>query len=574
MLQIGSGKLFRIGTLQVNSLKGIIYTNLHLLNSDQCDAGIGRLTSIRQGEYPHAVIWEFDEHIEGEAREPGVLASNGIRHYINDYATIMSFFLNGVCTTNPALTERLTYIEDTNSQDMPNKLVSRFFDKSIIVKTAEVEELRESAKRLMGLRRQDYRLIMKSIRTYIAAMHRMAEDLDLAYTLMVMSIEVLAQAAIPRPSAWATYASEKRARIDDALNGAEDQIANRVRDAVMQNEHYAIGKRFKEFITQHTSSSYFKAEPSSQKHRIGRRDFESALSHLYGTRSSFVHNLSDLPKEIQIYGKSNETADVGSEIHFTFEGLSRLCRSVIINYLNSLGQIEKEPYDYWDENPNTTRLRLAPEYWAGNPAGLNEERATQYLKGFLLAIDGMYQKGPEGTIIDMRPVILASMKIMQSSKDIYARPYICIAALFYNFVPSSYQEIKPQKKFLRLANDPSVESLCAHIALGIENSWHLEETEKYTQKYFRQREKENGLVVSKKMEACIDLALAESYRRAELWDKLELQIESTKLNHPNIPELHDFLDKFTKDCEIRWLDIIYPMHNVRQQKSTLECNGL
>jgi hypothetical protein len=74
--------------------------------------------------------------------------------------------------------------------------------------------------RLIGLPRQTYLGVMRAIRTYINGMHRIADDLELAYTLLVASVESLAQDFDGHESDWASYDQRKRQAIDEAFVGS------------------------------------------------------------------------------------------------------------------------------------------------------------------------------------------------------------------------------------------------------------------------------------------------------------------------------------------------------------------
>ncbi|MCK1611491.1 MULTISPECIES: hypothetical protein [unclassified Bradyrhizobium] len=88
----------------------------------------------------------------------------------------------------------------------------------------------------------------------------MADDLNLAYTLFVTSIESLAQGFDGHVAEWSDYDSRKRNKIDEALKDASDEVAGGVRDGVLSNEHVALARRFRDFAMAHVAPSFFREE--------------------------------------------------------------------------------------------------------------------------------------------------------------------------------------------------------------------------------------------------------------------------------------------------------------------------
>ena len=79
------------------------------------------------------------------------------------------------------------------------------------------------------------------------AMHRLSDDLDLAYALLVASIEALAQEFDSTIPVWEHYDERKRNRIDKALTEATEPVSQAVRNAILANEHIALKRKFSSF---------------------------------------------------------------------------------------------------------------------------------------------------------------------------------------------------------------------------------------------------------------------------------------------------------------------------------------
>ena len=78
----------------------------------------------------NAVVYEMTELIE-DPPTLGAIVSHGVEPYANDFAAIVSFALNNICTTDSALTRQLTGGLSPLTGVRPNRLVSRAFDSQV-----------------------------------------------------------------------------------------------------------------------------------------------------------------------------------------------------------------------------------------------------------------------------------------------------------------------------------------------------------------------------------------------------------------------------------------------------------
>ncbi len=383
MLQISTGKLFSRDIGYRNNLKGIIYTNLRLFRDDKIQTKAGSIFFVENASGPNTVIYEIEELMEGSEIGAGSVISNGISSLILDFAAILSFALN--CTASPShsLTERLLSDQQgVSTHRSPNKMIKTVFDKNILCHEENKKFFINFTNHLIGLERKTYLGVMSSIRTYVTGIHRIADDFELAYTLLVASIESLAQNFDGHQSTWEDYDQNKKKIIDEALNGCETDIALKVREAILSIEHTSLRKRFQAFALEHISQSYFRDEADSALNPIAKLDLPTALSNAYQARSKYVHNLKKLPKMLTL-AEYSEFCVIEDKKWLTLQGLSRLARHVIIEFVMKQKIIEKEPYNYSLERTNIFQVHLAPQYWIAVP-DFSEGAGVQKLEGFFL----------------------------------------------------------------------------------------------------------------------------------------------------------------------------------------------
>ena len=369
MLQIASGKLFARAPAQSNQLRGVLYTNLQFFGRDPIETVSGRLLPTSSLHDTKDVVYEMTEFIE-DSPAPGVMSSHGIDPYLNDFAAIVSFALNVTCTPDSALTRQLAGSRGLLTRVEPRRLVSRMFDEQVWCPDEDVVQLVRFTEDLIGLRRKSYLAAMRAIRNYVKGLHRITDDPELTYTMLVASIESLVQDFHGDFPQWEDYAEDKRRRIDYALEEADDQTSERVRKAILEIEHVAMTRRFCEFALGQLQASYFREEAVGQINPIGRADLRGALRQAYNLRSKHIHNLKELPKLLTVGFHLGETFNVDGVTMLTFQGLTRLVRHVITEFVKQQPKVESEIYDYGRERAGIVQVPLAPQYWIGRTEGL------------------------------------------------------------------------------------------------------------------------------------------------------------------------------------------------------------
>ena len=296
MLQIASGKLFTGKPAQSNELRGVVYTNLQLYGRETIETAAGRLLPTSNLSDSKTAVYELTELIE-DPPVPGGVASHGVDPYLSDFAAIVSFALNVTCTADSELTRRLTGGQHNSVATVPPaNLVRRVFDGRVWCQDEDAERLVKVAEALIGLQRKNYLAAMRAIRNYVRGLHRLADDPELTYTLLVASLESLAQGFKARMPDWEDYPEDKRRRIDDALGQADDQTKNQVRTTLLEIEHVALTRRFCDFVLDHIHPSYFRGDAAGLENPIGLSDLPGALKQAYDLRSKHVHVLKELPK--------------------------------------------------------------------------------------------------------------------------------------------------------------------------------------------------------------------------------------------------------------------------------------
>ena len=77
---------------------------------------------------------------------------------------------------------------------------------------------------------------------------------------------------------------------------------------------------------------------------------------------------------------------MGACYFFTYGGLIRLVRHIIINFVEKCEKVEKEDYPWHSELPGTVNIKLSPTIWLGKAKDNDGSRGIANLEGLLQCI--------------------------------------------------------------------------------------------------------------------------------------------------------------------------------------------
>jgi hypothetical protein len=562
MLQICSGKLFKNTVEYRNQLRGIIYTNLQFGfgREERLDTEAGSLLSTSNLGQSNAIVYEVEELIESTGQGKGIFVSHGVDPYILDFSTVISFKLN--CTASPSytLTDRLLSNQvGVSTHSIPSKIVKRFFDKDVYCTEDDSEHLSQYVKHLIGLERRTYLGVMRAMRTYVTGMQRIADDFELAYTLLVASIESLAQDFDGHKSSWKSYDQKKRRLIDEALSSASSEVSEGVRTAILDFEHTSLSRRFRDFSIEYINPSYFREEAVGIVHPISKHDLPRALANAYQARSQYIHNLRKLPSQLTHTIEYSESSKIDNKTWLTLQGLSRLARHVITEFVQRQVIIDKEQYDYSLERSGIIQAKMAPQYWIGKTE-LYHGSGSQKLEGFLSQIAAL-MSGTKGAIVtDLRELLSVVEKSIHELKKEDRLPYIALYFIFNGVVSDKEQTENAfdfQGKYEIDLMSPSSESLLVNTLFNITPNWNPTVYKQTLNHYFEKRDNRFSFRAPMLLEAGMILSLAENYRaNEELSTAVEL-VSMAVENYPGHEELRKFEQEFKLESKrIEWRTIL------------------
>ncbi len=576
MLQITTGKFFKKEPGSRKELCGVAFTNLQLLNP--IDTIAGRLRPINSASNPNTLVYEMTEQIETEPGE-GALVSHGVGPYLEDFSAVVSFALRAICTPSHELTSRLT----SNRPGVivgvrPSDYIQRAFDGLIVCKDEDAEYLSQFVANLIGLERKSYLAAIRAIRAYTASLHRLVDDLELAYTLMIVSIETLVSTrgdANGDNIEWNDYDKGKRKAIDKALDCADQETTKRVREAILRYERPSLTERVCDFTLSHLGKPYFRDEAKDAVGPIGRLELRHALQNAYAIRSRYIHDLKELPSLL-----AHRRRDYG-EVHssegksfLTLQGLSRLVRHVITEYIRRQPKVVTEDYDYRHEQSGIIYVPLVdfdPNFWIHQLNGLSISSGRTRLEGFLSQLVSCLQKEENSVVTDISEMLSKAVEMFPNMNQDQRRPFLALYILFNNLVSHESQlnrDTKLERNYLEEIKNPSPEAMLVHLLLGTVPEWTLGEHQGVYLKYLGSYSRKSGLKAPPSLVAGCALELAERYRAVGDFERARELITSAVENYPGHEPLFSFECIFDPGTPINWREVVLPGHDEVTDKET------
>lgn len=559
MLQINTGKMFLNPVEYRNSLRGVIYTNLCITHKDKIQTIAGSILPASTTGNIATLVYEIEEQIEKKGNEKGILVSHAVGPYITDFATIMSFFLKCTATVNHDLTQRLLSNHIGISTHCTAKsLIKRVFDETIYCADSDIDKFSIFISQLLGLERKKYLSVLRSIKTYVTAMHRVCDDLELAYTLFVASIESLAQDFDGHQSTWADYDQNKRARIDTELQSLDSDTAHKIRVAILDTEHTALSRRFKEFALNHVTQSFYRDEVSDIGRPIAYHDLKQALQNAYQARSQYIHKIKQLPKLLTFPMSHNEISVIDRSTWFTLQGISRLARHIITEFIFRQSTVDTEAYNYSMELAGIVQVPLDYQYWIHQP-DKSSEAGFKKLEGFLHQLSYCYLRLPDAKLTDLSGVLIDAEKSMGSLKKDARLPYLALIGLYRKIVSNSATIPSPRESYLKELDAPSTSSLICHLLLSKEPQWDIPTHKAVIETYFSSRHTKNSFHAPRLFESAMYLDLAERYRAFGDIDNAVLCVTLAVNSFPESQALRNFEICFSDNHRvIKWKEILLP----------------
>jgi len=173
------------------------------------------------------------------------------------------FFLNAFFHQDRSVVATACRDQRYSSSDyfIPSQFVPRVFSRQISGNLNETEEFTGFVDDLIGLKREDYTSVIISLRCFNDAMQILGTNIDLTYSLLIYSIEALAQRSDSFEPTWEDYPQNTRCLLDNIFKEIDSGIARRIKNALLKDSNLKSTLRFMSFVSSNIDDTFLYKNP-------------------------------------------------------------------------------------------------------------------------------------------------------------------------------------------------------------------------------------------------------------------------------------------------------------------------
>jgi hypothetical protein len=408
--------------------------------------------------------------------------------------------------------------QSSSDHHIPSAFVPRYFSNPIRGSQEEIEFFVNFVSQVVGLPREQYRVVINSLRNFAHAFHILSHNIDLAYSLLVFSMESLSQSLDEYVPVWEDYHDEVRRDLDPILDKLSSGTAKDIKSLLLRSSHLKARRRFTEFVETYVEDSFFTDEAPEGYGTLRKYELTRALTNAYTMRSQYAHQLLPIQEQLRHHDLANwDVLRWKNQPYLTMAGLVRLIHHVIKTYVSRQAPVDRQKFEWRNELPGIVRMEMAPQYWVWQYAGFEPGHAAKKLSGFLSQLETtMLTNEP---LTDLRELLAVYERTLPKAKKKMRLQMLSLYFLYNAIVPPEGKTPKHEKVFEKnnkYFNECTIETMLTRLLLGQEWQWEPLECANQWQIYLAQRFKEAGLSIPHLMEIAMLASIAQMFLKLEI----------------------------------------------------------
>jgi len=461
MLQIISGKFFKSTDRHIHEAKGITYSNYSWVRP--IETCVATLEPVDLSSQVSPYVISYVEQIE----KGGILVGTDGSEIVQQFQLLCIFGLNAFFDIDRTKVEINCRENPRSSGDhyLPSRFIPRFFEPEIHGQKTEIEAFIKFVDKVIGLPRKKYLGVISCLNNFSHALHVLNYNIDLAYSMLVYSLESLSQSFDDFEPTWEDYNPKIRNNLDSDFSKIDSGIAENIRNILLESSNLRLQKRFVDFITDNLHDSFFTDEAINIKNSLRPSELKQVLKNAYGIRSGYVHQLK--PIQEQLRNSKIAEGDVfhwDNEPYLTFAGLVRLAHHVINNFICDQESLTTEDYDWRRDLPGIVMMKLAPQYWIAEHDRFVPSHAREKFSGFLTQFQN--NRLSDSPLTDLRKLLEKYESLIPTAEKQDKIAMLSLYHLYNSFIVPEAR--RPEyKKFLEKYDDVfdecCIESMIVHL---------------------------------------------------------------------------------------------------------------
>ncbi len=372
--------------------------------------------------------------------------------------------------------------------------------------------------KVIGLPRADYLAVTSFLRTVSHALTVLRHNLDLAYSMLVYALEALSKGRSGYLPRWEDYDPEVKKRLDPILDGLEGETSEAVRGALLENAHLKLQRQFLDFVVSHLPDAFYEEDAEGVDRPVRPSELDRALKNAYRARSNYVHVLKPLIHQLKSRGIAEAEVFVWeNKPYLTFNGLLRVARAVLLDFVDKQLYLEEEEHDWAPELPGLITLMPAGQLWIWNHDAFSPAKSAQWMSAFLeVWLQTVASKPDDEPVMPDLGKLLARFEALLGSASARQKRRMLVIHALYNLiiVPKSPDHAAVLRANEDLFDPCNIESMVLTLLTGREFPWDAVECAEAYDAYANEKFVKDGLSLPVAVEVAIMACVAEIHREA------------------------------------------------------------
>lgn len=533
MLQILSGKFFNESRKTKEVIdKDIFYSNIKIFGRIEADFWTLESINITHGVSSYLLTLK-GKYFDDTSRVYYPEASNQFR-------ILTAFWFKAIFEYDKSNVEMLCRIKPQNPNDnqIPSTILPEYF--SLEKVSGDFDNYKNFIDKVLKLPREKYNAILSSIDLFFQSLDAVNYNLELAFSLMVFSIESLTQKFDEFEENWENYDEQIKMELDKLVNDYDvsDERYDNLKQTLLKNDHQKAMKRFIKFCMEYVSDDFFTGDAAGSKSPLKKSDLKHVLKNCYFIRSQYVHSLKKIDKVNYLVSMIDNKETLGNEedIFLTFTGLTRLVHHILKNFIFLCEETEFEYVNFSQEIPDRADMTLAPQYWITKEEGFKAEDIFIYYHYFLSLL--VQPINPE-SFLEFKGLLHKIEELLKKGiKKDYRDAnlifyYLCNKLYSDDGITDNFHENCRRYDIDKVLSNICIETLICKLVLKKNIDWDLMECIDCYQSYLKNKFRKNSLNLSDYFENLILIVICKSFYANGMYDEFKEWMEKLILELPS-----------------------------------------
>lgn len=507
MLQISTGKFFEEEKMVKHNEKFVFYSNISLPTEIELSSPIINVEEVESGSVScYVVSYQLITEVDP------LIIKCGWQDFIAQFILAWAFYFDCIAKTQKELVQKICREKKISSYDQAaaSEISPKTVELGRRITLEEIESFKKFFDSLMKVNRACYKSTIAALKIIDDAKETLATNFDLGYSTLVYALESLSQKHDGYSPEWNHYDDNTRRKLKPILSDISEEHSESIKSILIDGKQFKLRKRFEAFVSENLDDEFYKTHLGKNATTLRRSFLLRCLNNLYQLRSSFVHELK--PLDVMLSSPHSPSSDYiirFGEPYFTFTGINRVARTVIVNFLVKNQTDTREYIEWKGETSSIMIAEMAAETYIHDPNAFSEERSNKWFSEYVNML-------AKRKVVDQSRVMEKIQNEFDGAKKEYKSPmlhYYWLYNALHNQESEEWQKFIGKHNFIGECFNFYIVILFLYYKLSYrtddgEVEINLDEFDKDYQCYLKKRFHKHGLSLSSYIEAALLCAAA------------------------------------------------------------------